>query len=940
MTRLRIRPLLWACVLITVCRGVGPTTLPKVEFSDTTLENGLRVIIVPEHTAPIFAISLTYNTGSRNEKQGRTGLAHLFEHMMFEGSANVGKGEQALLVENYGGMLNGSTNYDQTNYFEALPKNQLDMALFIESDRMRALNITQANLDNQRNVVQEERRREVDNQPYGKSFEELEALAYDSFPYHHSVDGSMEDLNAATLDDVRNFFRIYYAPNNVVMVLVGDLDPKETLAKVEKYFDDIPRQPAPPPVDMIEPEHDKERRKTVNDFLARQARYDAAYLAPPGNMPDAYALRVLAAILSDGHSSRFFQHLVDRKRLASNVSAWIDFRRGPSSFEVAGRPRDGVKVEDLEKAIDDEIEAIKKDGPTPQEMQKVRTIFLRQSIQTRASALEMANLIGTQTLFYNDPNLINTEYEKLAAVTAEQVRQAAQKYLVPAHRAVVITLPETRGASTSSDAKPARDGDPGSASGAAAADAKQLLSRVQRLNKVPINHDILKVKLPHPVEVALPNGLTVLILEEHRLPTLYYSLWIKSGALSDPKDMPGLASFTADLLDATAKRDTIQIASELDELGASFHAAAAFGSNLTTITCSGLTESADKVMEIMSDIVLNASFPAGDLRGYQRHEAGRLYRQRSDPDFLARERFNRAVYGDFGASIVSPTLESLVKATPEALKAFHDKYYVPNNAILAISGDLTVAKATELAKKYFGEWKSRPVEAPAFGCLTCPAATKTYLIDRPGSVQSNILVGGLSLRRSDPDFKPFYLANRILGGASSARLFSNLREEKGYTYDAFSRVSGDLFPGVFVANTEVRNNVTEPALHELLYEFKRLRDEKVPQAELEEAKGSIVSSFALSLENPDRIAESWMAVKYYGLPADYYDNYSDQIAKVDAEAVQRVARKYIDLDHLQIVVVGDARQLRKGVAKYGTLEMFDADGKAVEAETEAAPARK
>jgi zinc protease len=906
-------------VLILGCRGVGPTKLTKVEFSDTTLDNGLRVIIVPEHTAPIFAISLTYNTGSRNEKPGRTGLAHLFEHMMFEGSANVGKGEHELLVDNYGGTLNGGTNYDQTTYFETLPKNQLDMALFLESDRMRALNITQANLDNQRKVVQEERRLEVDNQAYGKSFEELESMAYDSFPYHHTVNGSMKDLNAATLHDVRNFFRIYYAPNNVVMVLAGDLDPNETLAKVKKYFGDIPRRPAPPPVDVTEPEHYGERRETLYDPLARLPQYSAVYLAPPGDTPDAYALQILAAILSDGHSSRFYQHVVDKKHLGRNVNASFQPRRGPSLFSVGGYPYPGVNVEDLEKAIDDEIEAIKKDGPTPQEMQKVRTIFLQQSIQTRASVLQMANLIGTQTVWYNEPDLINTEYEKLKAVTAERVMLAAQEYLVPAHRTVVITVPEPGGA----------------VSGAIAAEIKQLPSKVQRLNKVPVNHDILKVKLPHPVEVTLPNGLTVLILEQHRLPTVDYTLWIKSGALSDPKDMPGLASFTALMLDATAKRDRLQIAFALDELGASYNADAAFGSNLTTITCSGLTESADKVMEIMSDIVLNASFPAGDWRLYQQHAGGRLDQQRSDPDFLARERFNRAVYGDFGAATLSPTPESLNKATREALKAFHDKYYLPNNAILAISGDLTVANATKLAKKYFGDWKSHPVEAPALGSVTGPAAAKTYLVDRPGSVQSNILAGGLSLRRSDPDLTPLWVANRIL----SARLHSNLREEKGYAYDTFSSVSFDLFPGVFVAKTEVRNNVTDPSLHELMYEFKRLRDEKVPQAELEDAK-AYVSSFALELETPSRIAERWMAVKYYGLPADYYDNYSDRITKVDADAVQRVARKYVDLDHLQIVVVGDAKQVREGVAKYGTLEMFDADGKAVEAKTEAAPARK
>ena len=271
---------LCAVVLAISSLTLAQSKLPKLQFTDATLDNGLRVIIAPDHTAPVFAISVTYNTGSRNEKQGRTGFAHLFEHLMYEGSANVGKGEHMLLIQNYGGTMNGSTNSDQTNYFEALPKNQLDMALFLESDRMKALNINQANLDNQRNAVQEERRLRVDNQPYGKTDEELEALAYDSFPYHHSVIGSMEDLNAASIDDVKDFFRIYYAPNNAVLVLTGDLEPTDALAKVKKYFGSIPKQTAPPPVNASEPDHDKERRKTITDSLARLPQISAVYNAP------------------------------------------------------------------------------------------------------------------------------------------------------------------------------------------------------------------------------------------------------------------------------------------------------------------------------------------------------------------------------------------------------------------------------------------------------------------------------------------------------------------------------------------------------------------------------------------------------------------------------------------------------------------------------------
>lgn len=471
----------------------------------------------------------------------------------------------------------------------------------------------------------------------------------------------------------------------------------------------------------------------------------------------------------------------------------------------------------------------------------------------------------------------------------------------------------------------------------AGGDNKQLPSKVTRLNRVPVNNEILKVKLPHPTEVSLPNGLTILVLEQHKLPTIYCSLWIKSGALSDPADMPGVASFAATLLrDGTAKRNSTQIATELDELGATFNADAAFGSDLTVVASSGLSESSDKLMELMSDMVLNPSYPADEWQRFSRQERARLVQIRSNPGFLARERFSHAVYKDFPAAVESTTADALQKITPDTLKDFHQKHYLPNNAILAMSGDITVAQAKALASKYFGDWKAQPVNAAKLGNVPAAGPARVYLVDRPDSVQSNILAGGLSLRRNDPDYIPLTVANRILGGGSAARLFSNLREDKGYTYGAYSRISGDLYPGLFIANTEVRNAVTDGSLHEIMYEFKRLRDEKVPTGELEEAKRSIISSFALSLANPAGIVNSWMTVKYYGLAPDYWDHYSDQIAKVDADTVQRMAKKYIDLDHLQIVVVGDAKQVGEAVAKYGTVEKFDADGKPAPAKTEGA----
>ncbi len=466
-------------------------------------------------------------------------------------------------------------------------------------------------------------------------------------------------------------------------------------------------------------------------------------------------------------------------------------------------------------------------------------------------------------------------------------------------------------------------------------EAKPLPGKVTRLNRVPVNNEILKVKLPHPKEFTLPNGLAVMVLEDHKLPTVNYSLWIKSGALSDPGDMPGLASFTSDMLrEGTATRSSTQIAAELDELGATFFGNAGFGSNLTIVQASGLSQSADKVMELLSDLTLNPKFPADELEKFRRQERARLTQARSNPGLLARERFYKAVYGSFPASVQLATSESVQKVTPEALKGFHDKFYVPNNAMLAIEGDVTLAQATALAKKHFGAWQSHPVPATKFGDVPAPGTARIYLVDRPGSVQSNILAGGLGLRRSDPDFIALSVTNRILGGSASARLFANLREDKGYTYGAYSRMSADLFPGVLVANTEVRNPVTDGSLHELMYELKRIREEKVPAPELEDAKRAIVSSFALSLENPQGIISSWMSVKYYGLPDNYWDTYSDQVAKVDAATVQRMAQKYIDLNHLQIVVVGDAKEVREAVNKYGTVSVFDADGKPQEGKPE------
>ena len=440
-----------AGIALVATLGVAAAPIPKIRYSDTRLKNGLRVIVAEDHAAPVFSIAVNYSVGSRDERKGRTGFAHLFEHMMFKGSANVGQNEHPYLMFMNGGSMNGTTSKDRTIYYETLPANQLDLALFLEADRMRSLEITSANLENQRNAVQEERRLGVDNQPYGRTFEALDELAYENFAYEHSVIGSMADLSAATVEDVAAFFKTYYAPNNAVVAIAGAVDTRTALAKVEKYFGKIPSQPAPPKVDMTEPPQTAERRLTLEDGLARLPRLDMAYKIPPSSSPDTDALNVLSTILSNGRSSRFYEAIVRQKELATQVNAYATEMRGPALFNIVAIAALGKSLADIEAAVEAEIERVKSGAIEGWEMEKARTGARRNLVSSLGSSLQRAILLSQYALFYDDPNRINTRADSIAKVSAADVQRVARQYLVKTGRTVIQTVPKT-------PAKPATGG--------------------------------------------------------------------------------------------------------------------------------------------------------------------------------------------------------------------------------------------------------------------------------------------------------------------------------------------------------------------------------------------------------------------------------------------------------------------------------------------------
>jgi zinc protease len=454
------------------------------------------------------------------------------------------------------------------------------------------------------------------------------------------------------------------------------------------------------------------------------------------------------------------------------------------------------------------------------------------------------------------------------------------------------------------------------------------LSKVERKNNAPVSSEILRVKLPKPVEMTLPNGLTVLVLEDHRLPLVTVRMNILgAGALNDPADLPGLANVTAAMLrEGTQARSSKQIAEEMEKLGATIGAQAPWGSETTTFTASGLSDNAGQWIALASDVLLNPSFPASELDKLKQRMQVQLQQQRSTAGFLMQERFSRAVYGDHPAAITSATEQALAKITPAMLAAWHKSRYVPENSILGITGDIQPKEVLQM-------FQALPAWKAGAGKAALPAATKPasgrriFLVDRPGSVQADVEIGNIAINRTDSDYVPMVVMDRIVGGGASARLFMNLREVHGYTYGAYSMLVARRYAGPWIAQGSMRTDATAGAMTEFMNEINRIRDSAVPEKELEENKRSIVAGFALSLERPDELLNYAITLKVYGLPADYWDTYPAKIMAVTAEQVQRVARKYIVPDDLQIVAVGDAAKLKPVLDKYGAVQVFDTGGK-------------
>jgi zinc protease len=909
----------------------GSSSIPLRQF---TLNNGLRVVLSEDHSASTYSIAVTYKVGSRDEKPGQTGYAHLLEHMMFEGSENVGKGEHLAIIQTSGGTGNAYGNgppalsgpptaptpppytpFDDTKYFETLPSNQLDLGLFLEADRMRSLIINQANLDNQRAAVQDERQR-LDNQPYARAAEAIYDVTYDNFSYKHSKFGSTSDVNSATVTDITNFFRRYYAPNNAVLTLVGDFDERAARALVEKYFGTIPRQPTAPLPNLYEPPQQAERRKEIEDPFATRERVDIAYKGPPGNIPDSIAWDVLCNLLGNGQASRLYTKLVREAEVADSFTENVDSRAGVSLLRISAAPRSGKSVAQVERLIYDEIEHLVSEGATRDELDRVR----RQSQLKRAEAfkksLQRAIALGESVVLFDDANLVNSYDERFNRVSSNDLRAVAAKYLSDSNRSVVSTKPAT-----------------GTGRPAIAETARPIsIASVERKNRAPISGEILRVHFPKPVMTRLENGLTILVLEDHRFPTVTIQFSISgAGCIYDPADLPGLASITAQLLtQGTTSASSREIQEKFAMQGATVGASSGFGSSVATVVSTGLRDTFEEWFPGVTELLLHPTFPIDELNSIKQRLRALIPAQRASPLFLVQERFHETIYGKHPARVIAPTLEAIDKLKPELLKQWHDQTYTPENTVLSIVGDVRAAeviaylKTTQLTSWHATGSKEQipPDPLPA-------KQRKLVLVDRPNSTQASLMVGNIAINRTNPEFVLVEVANEVLGGSGAGRLLLNLREQHGYTSGAYSGFTSLKYAGPWNAHADVRADVVVPALHEMIGEIERLAKEPVSDAELSAVKRGLAANFALSLEDPSQILAYALISHIYGFSTDYWDKFPARIMATNAGEVSHVVAEYLDVNKLQIVVVGDAKKLLPSLSVFGPVELYDTNGKRV-----------
>ncbi|HYN09438.1 MAG TPA: pitrilysin family protein [Vicinamibacterales bacterium] len=900
--------------------------IPRIEFEKYTLGNGLEVILSEDHRLPLVAVDIWYHVGPANEAAGRTGFAHLFEHMMFQGSKHVPGDSHFRLLEASGGTnLNGTTNFDRTNYFETLPANQLELGLWLESDRMGYLldTVDAAKLANQQDVVRNERRQNTENTPYGLVNEALfQTIFPKTHPYFGNVIGSHADIQAAKLEDVKGFFKQYYAPNNASLAIVGDFDKASAKALVEKYFGPLKRGPDVPKITVTTPPIASERRAVVTDRVELPRVY-MAWITPAFFKPGDADADVAASVLGGGNSSRLYKTLVYEKQIAQDVAAFQYSLALGSTFQIVATVRPNHTPQEVEKAIDEELDRLRQSGPAENEVARGRNTFetnMLQGLEVLGGFGGVADTLNMFNHYVGDPGYLPKYLDEHRQVTPASVKAFVEKYLTPQTRVVVHGVPGPRKLAppVASTAPPKAAG-----TGAEAINAEAAWRATQ-----PKPGADRSIQLPTPRSFKLANGLTVIYHERPGMPVVAADLVIKTGGDSNPVDRPGLANFTAAMLDqGTPSRNALQIADDIAQLGGSLGATSSKDATIASV--GSLRKNFPASLDLLADVTLRPNFPPAEIDRQRKIRLGRIIAQRQDPSAVATIATVAALYGnEHPYGFVELGTEAAVTATkPEDLQGFWKKNFVPGNAALVVAGAIGEAELKSLVEKAFGAWPSGTSTAPA---LSSPLTTRNrvVLVDQPGAPQTGLFVALIGPPRSTPDYAAVSVMNAVLGGLFSSRVNLNLREKNGYTYGAFSQFVFRKGNGPFWISAPVRTDATAAAVAEIFNEVKRMTTTPMTPEELTMAKDSIVRALPSDFETSAGTAGSLANLYIYDLGLDYYTKLPSQVSAVTADTALAAAKKHLVPDKMIVVAVGDRAKIEPGLKKLnlGGVETRRADG--------------
>jgi zinc protease len=900
-----------ALVLVVPGTANGQDELPvEIPYEMFTLENGLTVIVHEDRKAPIVAVNIWYHVGSKNEKAGKTGFAHLFEHLMFNGSENFDDDYFQVLEKVGATDLNGTTWYDRTNYFQNVPTSALDLAMWMESDRMGHLAgaISQEKLDEQRGVVQNEKR-QGENEPYGLVDGLITENTYPAgHPYSWDVIGSMDDLNAASLDDVKEWFATYYGAANAVLVLVGDIDAATAREKAQMYFGDIPAGPPVAKQDVWVAKMTGEHRMVLEDRVP-QSRVEMRWNVPEWGNREAWYLDLVSDVLARGKTSRFYKRLVYEDQIATDASAFLTPFEIGSQFGIRASARPGVDLAEVESALREELGRFLEEGPTDQEMDRVRAQytagFIRRS-ETIGGFGGKSDILSESFVYGGSPDAWADRMHLVQGATAEDLLSVAREWLSDGVFVLEIQpFPEFTTAEGVDRSALPDAGTPPSA------------------------------RFPDLQRTTLSNGLNVVLAERHTAPIVNFNLQVDAGYAADQFGKPGTAKLAMAMLDeGTATRDALEIADEAALLGAAIGA----GSDLdiSTVTLSALRQNLAASLDLYAEIALAPAFPDADFERLKQQQLVAIQREKASPIQMAIRVFPGLLYGEnhaYGLPLTGSGDEASVSSiSRQDLVDFHQTWFKPNNATMVVSGDIDMEVLKPLLESHFSDWGRGSTPSKNVANVDYRNGGTVFLMDRPGSLQSLILAGHLAPAKGNPDEMAIQTMNNVLGGAFISRVNMNLREDKGWAYGAQTLILDAVGQRPFLVYAPVQTDKTAESMTEIMAEMNGiLGDNPVQAEEMAWSKDTQTLTLAGRWETVGAVGGSVGEIVEYGLPDDYFQGYADRINNLSLGEVQAAAGKLLSPSNLVWIVVGDRSKIEEKMQEFGftDIRVVDGDGKPV-----------